>query len=471
MARSSIRYWCRDCGAESIKWQGQCPSCEGWNTLDEVEVQPEPPSEVGNSLRAPGFGTLAAPQPIGEVEVGSWHPQPTGVPEFDRVLGGGLVAGSVTVVGGEPGIGKSTLLLQVAASVARRGTRVLYLSGEESAPQVRQRAERLGTLPEELWLAAETSLPVAVAALDVVEPGLVILDSVQTLSHPGVSGVPGSVGQVREVTARLVAEAKRRPITVLLVGHVTKEGSLAGPRTLEHMVDTVLSFEGDRHHALRLLRASKHRFGPTDDLGVFAMGGSGLEGVDDPSALFLADRVPGLPGSAVVPVLDGHRPILVEVQALTATSPLPSPRRTAQGVDHGRLGLLLAVLQRRVGIPVHDHDVYASAVGGARVVEPGADLAIALAVTSAWADAPIPGGLVACGEIGLSGEIRRVAQVERRLAEAARLGFRRALVPPDTPVPAGIEAIEVSSLTQALEAAEVLAQVVTLPRAVSQSSQ
>jgi DNA repair protein RadA/Sms len=258
---------------------------------------------------------------------------------------------------------------------------------------------------------------------------------------------------------------------VLLVGHVTKEGSLAGPRTLEHMVDTVLGFEGDRHHALRLLRASKHRFGPTDDLGVFAMGGSGLEGVDDPSALFLADRVAGLSGSAVVPVLDGHRPILVEVQALTTDSPLPSPRRSAQGVDHGRLGLLLAVLQRRVGIPLHGLDVYASAVGGARVVEPGADLAIALAVTSAWSGRPIPPGLVACGEIGLSGEVRRVAQIERRLAEAARLGFRRAIVPPDTPAPAGIEAVEVSSLATALDLARVLDDVPRVPTAGARSSQ
>jgi DNA repair protein RadA/Sms len=454
-----------------VKWQGQCPGCSEWNTLDEVVVQAGTKGRGlgGVAVHAPG---AQPPQPMGDIDVEGWHPRPTGVPEFDRVLGGGLVEGSVTLVGGEPGVGKSTLVLQVAIAVAAQGRRVLYLSGEESAAQVRHRSERLGAIPDELWLAPETSLTGALAAIDLVQPELLIVDSVQTLADPALGGVPGSVTQVREVAARLVAEAKSRPLAIVLVGHVTKDGSLAGPRVLEHTVDTVLAFEGDGHHLLRLLRAVKHRFGATDELGVFEMSGSGLGGVADPSALFLADRVCGLPGSAVLPTLEGHRPLLVEVQALTDPSQLGSPRRSAQGLDHGRLGLLLAVLDRRAGVPLHHHDVYALAVGGAKVSEPGADLAVALAVASARSERALPPDLVACAEVGLAGELRRVAHLERRLSEAARMGFGRALVPIGSPVPEGIEGVPVASLRDALAAVGIdPAAISDTPSAIGPSRQ
>jgi DNA repair protein RadA/Sms len=444
MTRSTVRHWCRDCGAESIRWQGRCPACGGWNTLEEVAVH-----AVASSI-APE-GAREGPCPIVEVEAGAWRAVPTGIPELDRVLGGGLVRGSATLLGGEPGIGKSTLALQVAASLARRGIRVLYLSGEESSAQIRQRADRLGAVSDDLWLAAAPQMPDTLAALDAVEPAMLVVDSVQTVVDPDVGGVPGSVSQVRAVAARLVAEAKARPVTIVMVGHVTKEGSLAGPRVLEHCVDTVLHFEGDRHHALRLLRAAKHRFGAVDDLGVFEMTAGGLVGVPDPSALFLADRVPGLSGSAIVPTMDGQRPILVEIQALTDRSHLASPRRSAQGVDAGRLGFLLAVLERRAGMAVHDQDVYALAVGGARVAEPGADLAVVLAVASARSDVALDPDVVVCAEVGLAGELRRVAHIERRLAEAARLGFREALVPAGTPAPDGLRVVPLRSLAEAID--------------------
>ena len=375
----------------------------------------------------------------------------TGVSELDRVLGGGLVPGSVTLLGGEPGIGKSTLLTQVAANVASSGGRALYVSAEESAQQVHQRAERLDALVPDLWLAAETSLPQLLAHLDQVRPAVVVIDSIQTVHDPELASAPGSVGQVRECAHRLVQEAKRRDLAVLLVGHVTKDGGLAGPRVLEHVVDTVLSFEGDRHHALRLLRAAKHRFGSTAELGLFEMSDGGLLPVPDPSGLFLADRRPGVAGSAVVPMMDGHRPLLVEVQALVTTATGPQPRRSAQGIDAGRLALLLAVLDRRAGLTVGPRDVFALAVGGIKVVEPGADLALALAIASSLTDEPLPHDLVACAEVGLGGELRQVAHTPRRLAEAARLGFGRVLLPFSAPEPpSGLVALRAGTLSEAL---------------------
>ena len=325
--------------------------------------------------------------PIAEIDALIGGPQSTGVEELDRVLGGGLVPGSVTLLGGEPGIGKSTLLLQLAATWP---TRTLYVSGEESAQQVRLRAERLGAIGPHLWLLAETSLPHIVASLDTAQPHLVIIDSIQSVADPDLGSAPGSVVQVRGCTHRLVAEAKRRGIPMVLVGHVTKDGALAGPRVLEHIVDTVLSFEGDRHHALRLLRAVKHRFGSTNELGVFEMVERGLVGVPDASSLFLTDRRTGVAGSAVTPTLEGHRPLLVEVQALTnrVNSGVP-PRRSAQGLDPGRLALLLAVLDRRARLPMGQHEVFASAVGGVRLTEPGSDLPMCLAIVSALADQPL----------------------------------------------------------------------------------
>lgn len=444
MARTRSTFRCTECGGAAPRWAGRCPACAAWNTLvEELDV-------------VAGGGGVAtrpadAPRPIAEVDPLAAAPRPTGVGELDRVLGGGLVPGSVTLVGGEPGVGKSTLLLQVLAAVARGGHRALYVTGEESVQQVRARAERLGALAPSLWLVSATELPHVLAHVDEVEPDLLVVDSVQTLAEPELASAPGSVAQVRECAHRLVRLAKARQLTTVLVGHVTKDGALAGPRVLEHVVDTVLAVEGDRHHALRLVRATKHRFGATDELGVFEMVEEGLRGVDDPSELFLADRRPGLPGSVVLPTLEGQRPLLVELQALVAGGVPGSPRRSAQGVDPGRLALLLAVLDRRAGVGVADAEVYALAVGGVRVTEPGADLALALAVASAALDRPLPADLVAVGEVGLGGELRQAARTERRLIEAARLGFGLAVVPTSAPAPPpGLTLLRAGSLVEAV---------------------
>ena len=451
MARTKTLYRCTECGTTEPKWAGRCTGCEAWGTL--LEEVDGPAAGVGVSMLPPSV----APIQISDVDPTEFTPRSTGVAEMDRVLGGGLVPGSVTLLGGEPGIGKSTVLLQAAAEVAASGRKVLYLSGEESAQQVRLRAERLGALHPMLWLATEISLPQVLGAIASVEPDLVIVDSVQTLLNPDLASTPGSVAQVRECTHRLVQEAKRTGCAMVLVGHVTKEGALAGPRVLEHMVDTVLSFEGDRHHALRLLRVVKHRFGSTQELGLFEMTEKGLKGVPDASGMFLADRRLGIPGSVVVPTIEGARPLLVELQVLTTPSTLPSPRRSAQGIDSGRLALLLAVLQQRVGVATGQVDVYALAVGGVKIVEPGADLALALAVVSSLTGTPVPADIVACGEVGLGGELRQVAHTPRRLAEASRLGFKRAVLPFSAPAPPpGITAIRVGTLIDAVERLQML---------------
>jgi DNA repair protein RadA/Sms len=450
MARTKTLYRCSECGSTEPKWAGRCAGCEAWGTLVE-EV--DGPALGGQPILPPS----SPPVQISDVDPTEFTPRPTGIAELDRVLGGGLVPGSVTLLGGEPGIGKSTVLLQAAAEVAAAGRKVLYLSGEESAQQVRLRAERLGALHPMLWLATEISLPQVLGAIASVEPDLVIVDSVQTLLNPDLASTPGSVGQVRECTPRLVQEAKRTGCAIVLVGHVTKEGALAGPRVLEHMVDTVLSFEGDRHHALRLMRVVKHRFGSTQELGLFEMGEKGLSAVPDASGMFLADRRLGIPGSVVVPTIEGARPLLVELQVLTTASTLPSPRRSAQGIDNGRLALLLAVLQQRVGVQTGQVDVYGLAVGGVKIVEPGADLALALAVVSSLTGKPVPADIVACGEVGLGGELRQVAHTPRRLAEAARLGFKRAVLPFSAPAPPpGIVAIRVGTLIDAVERLQML---------------
>ncbi|AKL72561.1 DNA repair protein RadA [Actinobacteria bacterium IMCC26256] len=376
----------------------------------------------------------------------------TGVPELDRVLDGGLVPGSVTLLVGEPGMGKSTLMLQALGRMAADGARCLLVSAEESCEQVRMRADRLGVLEPSLLVVSDTSLHNVLAQVDAVAPDVLAIDSIQTVHDPDLPGSPGSVTQVRECAQRLVRLAKERGISVVLVGHVTKDGQLAGPRALEHVVDTVLQFEGDRHHALRMLRALKHRFGSTHELGLFEMGEAGLIDVPDPSALFLTDRRPGLPGSIVAPVLEGARPLLVEVQALVNSSTAPMPRRSAQGLESSRLAMLLAVLDARAGVSVADVDVYASVAGGVRVIEAGADLAVAIAVASARIGVAVPDDLVAIGEIGLGGELRQAGQTPRRLAEAARLGFRRAIVPASSAGVEGIELIRVGSVVEALAA-------------------
>ncbi|CAN5564205.1 DNA repair protein RadA [soil metagenome] len=445
MARSRVVWRCTGCGTGAPQWAGRCPGCGEWNTLVE-EVEAVGPVPVTAATTA-----ADRPVPIAEVATAEWLARPTGIAELDRVLGGGLVPGSVTLVGGEPGIGKSTLLLQMVAAQAAAGARALYVSAEESTHQVRLRAERLGALGDGLWLAAGTVLGDLVAHLDAVKPDVVVVDSIQTVYDPEVGSAPGTVSQVRHCAHRLVGEAKARGVATVLVGHVTKDGSLAGPRVLEHVVDTVLAFEGDRHHALRLLRAVKHRFGPTEELGLFEMSDAGMIGVPDPSGLFLADRRRGAPGSVVMPAMEGHRPLLVECQALVVRTKFPSPRRSAQGLDGGRLDLLLAVLQQRVGIALNEHDVYVSAVGGVRISEPGADLAVSLAVASEVSGVPVPADVVACGEVALAGELRQVGQTGRRLAEAARLGFARAVLPASAPdPPAGIKVLRVGTLAEAV---------------------
>ena len=414
--------------------------------------------EEVDEVRPPSAPVALAdrPVPLRDVDLGEWAAVPTGLGEIDRVLGGGLVPGSVTLLGGEPGIGKSTLLLQALASLAGRGTRCLLVTAEESKQQVKLRADRLGAVSPNVWLVAETSLPSVLAAVDEVKPDVLVVDSIQTVYDPELGSAPGSVAQVRECAHQLVRAAKERDLSTVLVGHVTKEGTLAGPRVLEHVVDTVLSFEGERHHALRLLRAVKHRFGPTGELGLFEMADDGLRPVPDPSGLFLGDRREGVPGSVVVPAVEGHRPLLVEIQALVAPSGLAMPRRSAQGLDNGRVSLLIAVLDRRVGLSLAGADVFVSAVGGTRVAEPAADLAVALALASALTGMALPPHVVACGEVGLGGEVRQVGQTVRRLSEAARLGFRTAVVPSSAPdVPAGMEAIRVRSLAEAVARLEL----------------
>jgi DNA repair protein RadA/Sms len=398
------------------------------------------------------------PVPLSSVDLSEAMAVPTGVDEFDRVLSGGLVPGSVTLVGGEPGIGKSTLLLQVLAARAAAGHRVLLVSAEESAHQVRLRAERLGPIPPGLLILSATDIATVIGAVVESAPELVVIDSIQAVAIgptvPGerrVSGVPGSVTQVRECADQLISLAKAQEVATVLVGHVTKDGSLAGPRALEHMVDTVLSFEGDRHHALRLLLAVKHRFGPTGELGLFEMGDQGLNRVDDPGRLLLGDRLTGVPGGVVLPAAQGRRTLMVELQALVTPMGQAQPKRSVVGLDGGRLVMTLAVLVEHAGLGVRDVDVFASVAGGVRVTEPAADLAVALAVTSAATGVALPPDLAAVGEIGLSGEIRQVTNLPRRLEEAVRLGFRRVVVPASSPEgPPGVELIRVETVAQAV---------------------
>ncbi len=443
MTRTRVRHSCTDCGAQSPRWLGRCPECGAWNTL--VEEVAAPQARVSSSP-LPMAVSINLIDPIGAQR------RATGVPELDRVLDGGLVPGSVTLLVGEPGMGKSTLMLQALGRMAADGARCLLVSAEESCEQVRMRADRLGVLEPSLLVVSDTSLHNVLAQVDAVAPDVLAIDSIQTVLDPDLPGSAGSVTQVRDCAQRLVRLAKERGISVVLVGHVTKDGQLAGPRVLEHIVDTVLQFEGDRHHALRMLRALKHRFGSTHELGLFEMGEAGLIDVLDPSALFLTDRRAGLPGSIVAPVLEGARPLLVEVQALVNASAAPIARRSAQGLESSRLAMLLAVLDARAGVSVADVDVYASVAGGVRVIEAGADLAVAIAVASARVGVAVPDDVVAIGEIGLGGELRQAGQTPRRLAEAARLGFRRAIVPASSAGVEGIELIRVGSVAEALAA-------------------
>jgi DNA repair protein RadA/Sms len=454
MAKAKSIYSCTECGATSPKWQGQCPGCGQWNTLVEAIADNAAP---GAKRFGASFAPLAAsgkPQDLAAIRPREEPRQPTGVEEFDRVLGGGLVAGGVVLIGGDPGIGKSTLLLQSLARLAESGQPVLYVTGEESGEQVALRAHRLQLPTAGLRLLPEINLEKIITALQEEKPLVAVIDSIQTLWSDALQSAPGSVAQVRECAAQLTRFAKQTGTAVILVGHVTKEGALAGPRVLEHIVDTVLYFEGDTHSSFRLVRAFKNRFGAVNELGVFAMTDKGLKGVSNPSALFLSQHAQDVAGSCVLVTQEGTRPLLVEIQALVDSAMGGNPRRLTVGLDPQRLAMLLAVMHRHAGVMCGDQDVFVNAVGGVRIQEPAADLAVLLAIVSSLRNKPLPGKWVAFGEIGLAGEIRPAPRGQDRLKEAAKLGFTHALIPaanaPRQPIP-GIETIALERVEQAIE--------------------
>ncbi|MDB5838831.1 MAG: radA [Herminiimonas sp.] len=426
MAKSKTNYTCTECGGVANKWTGQCPNCGQWNTLVETIVE-----TGGNRYSTQQHQGLAQTAPVltlADIEAIDVPRFSTGIEEFDRVLGGGLVAGGVVLIGGDPGIGKSTLLLQALASLSRE-KKVLYVSGEESGAQIALRAKRLAVDARDLLLQAEIQLEKILNTLAEHKPQVAVIDSIQTIYSDALTSAPGSVAQVRECAAQLTRVAKQSGITIILVGHVTKEGALAGPRVLEHIVDTVLYFEGDTHSSFRLVRAFKNRFGAVNELGVFAMTEKGLKGVSNPSALFLSQHDNQVPGSCVMVTQEGTRPLLVEIQALVDTTHLPNARRLSVGLEQNRLAMLLAVLHRHAGIAAFDQDVFINAVGGVKITEPAADLAVLLAIQSSMRSKPLPRGLVVFGEVGLAGEIRPAPRGQERLREAAKLGFSIALIP------------------------------------------
>ncbi|MFJ5230710.1 DNA repair protein RadA [Kitasatospora sp. NPDC088391] len=444
-AKPRSSYRCTECGTQLLKWVGRCPECNAWGTVEEYGAVP---------IRTTAAGPVSsAAKPIGQVDGQVATARSTGVPELDRVLGGGLVPGAVVLLAGEPGVGKSTLLLDVAAKAASERHRTLYVTGEESAGQVRLRADRINALSDHLYLAAEQDLGAVLGHIEAVNPSLLILDSVQTIASAELDGAPGGPAQVREVAGALIRASKERGMATLLVGHVTKDGQIAGPRLLEHLVDVVLSFEGDRHARLRLIRGVKNRYGATDEVGCFELHDEGIVGLADPSGLFLTRRDKPVPGTCLTVTLEGKRPLVAEVQALMVDSQIPSPRRTTSGLESPRIAMILAVVERHGGVKLGKQDIYTATVGGVKLTEPSADLAIALAVASSSTDTPLPSNLVAIGEVGLAGEVRRVTGVQRRLAEAHRLGFTHALVPPDPgKVPAGMKVVEVADIGEALRA-------------------
>jgi len=451
VARATASFRCSECGTASLQWVGRCPECQAWGTVTEVGA---------TERRAAASGAVSTPaRPIAELDAEQARARPTGIGELDRVLGKGLVPGSVILLAGEPGVGKSTLLLDVAHSFAEGGGgRALIVTGEESTAQVRLRAERTGALHPELYLAAENDLGALLTHVEQVQPKLLVVDSVQTISTDTIDGGAGGVPQIRAVAAALIAVAKQRGIATVLVGHVTKDGTVAGPRALEHLVDVVLHFEGDRHSSLRLIRASKNRFGGADEVGCFEMTEDGIAGLADPSGMFLTHRGTPVPGTCVTVTVEGRRPLVTEVQSLVATcSNGGSPRRAVTNLDSARVAMLLAVVSRDAGLNFSSHEVYAATVGGIAAAEPAADLAIALALVSAIKNKPLPDGLCAIGEVSLSGDVRRVGSLQRRLAEAARLGFTTALVPAGhrgeklPPVAESIQTIAVSTLADALQ--------------------
>ena len=450
MAKTRTVFICQQCGNQQPRWLGKCPDCGTWDSFVEQSVTKPTSSRTASTL------STTRPTPITSVVTGGFDRLPVEGDEFTRVLGGGLVPGSLVLMGGDPGIGKSSLLLQAGARFAEQVGPVLYISAEESAQQLRLRAERLGRLTPELYVLSETNLDAAINAITEIKPALVVVDSVQTVYLEEISSAAGSVSQVREVALRLLRLAKEQALPIFLVGHVTKEGTIAGPRALEHIVDVVLYLEGDRFHQYRMLRGVKNRFGSTDEVGVFEMTPTGMHEVANPSLVFLAERSAGTPGSSVAVTMEGTRPILVEVQALTSHTQAAQPRRTANGFDPNRLVMLIAVLSKRVGLPLFNQDVYVNVVGGLRITEPAADLAVAVAIASSFRNQRIDPDLALVGELGLSGELRSVSQLERRLGEASKLGFKRALcpghsLPRSTSTPLHIDAV--GSLHEAIRSA------------------
>src|SRR5216684_7013844 len=453
MPKSTVTFMCSECGGESLRWAGQCPHCQAWNTLQEFQVRKSGPGrKQAAAAQAP---TRSRPVPLSEIESEAAPRRPLAWGELNRVLGGGVVPGSVVLVGGEPGVGKSTLLMHAAQQVAAMGGRVLYASGEESPQQIRMRAARLGPLSSGILLLAETDLDSICETIRAEGPEMAIVDSIQTVTDAGFEGGAGSVTQVRESAGRFMRLAKEIGVPIFLVGHVTKEGAIAGPRVLEHIVDTVLYLEGDRRQELRILRAMKNRFGSAEEIGVFAMGEAGLEEVPDPSAALLGSAAISSPGTAIVAALEGTRPLLVEIQSLVNKTENSIVRRIANGIDVNRLHMILAVLEKRLSYKFGKSDIFVSVAGGIRVTEPAADLGLALSIVSNHNNGPLPDGLVVIGELGLTGEVRRVGQLERRLQEAARHGLSRALIPAGAKAGrhSGLEIIEVRTLAEAASAA------------------
>jgi len=451
VAKTRTQFVCQQCGSTSPRWMGRCPDCGEWNTLVETIVESKERSPLSYAV------PRSKPQRLSEVTADGLERVPLPMPEFSHVLGGGIVPGSMVLIGGDPGIGKSTLLLQVSALMAEALGKVLYISGEESVHQMKMRAGRLGITTDQLYLLTETNLNVILEHIQELEPKAVVVDSIQTVYLDELGSTAGSISQVRECASRLMQVAKGEGIPIFLVGHVTKAGAIAGPKVLEHIVDTVLYLEGDRFHAYRLLRSVKNRFGATSEVGVFEMGSQGLIEVANPSEAFLAERLPNAAGSSIAVTLEGTRPLLVEIQALASTTSFGLPRRTANGVDFNRLLLLVAVLNKRVGLRLSDQDIFVNVVGGLKINEPAADLAVAIAIASSFKGAPVAADLAIVGEIGLSGELRAVGQLSKRLNEAAKLGFKRCLVPKSFRrqeiASDGIEIIGVRSLQEALQVA------------------
>src|SRR5690625_2205519 len=451
MAKAKTVFLCRECGGTSPKWEGRCPHCGTWNSLEESIDRPAPSKQ-----RFTALGGTTSVRRLADVEAREHARQPTGMAEFDRVLGGGLVPGGVVLIGGDPGIGKSTLLLQTVVSLSSH-QQVLYVTGEESAEQVALRAQRLDVATEAVNLLAEICLESILSVLQSQTPNVVVIDSIQTLYSTDLSSAPGSVSQVRECAAQLTRLAKQTGMALVLIGHVTKDGILAGPRILEHMVDSVLYFEGDTHSSFRLIRAFKNRFGAVNELGVFAMTDRGLRGVNNPSALFLSGHDDQVPGACVMATQEGTRPLLVEIQALVDTAHVPNPRRLSVGLEGNRLAMLLAVLHRHAGVVTYDQDVFVNAVGGVKITEPAADLAVLLAILSSLQNRALPAGLVVFGEVGLAGEIRPAPRGQERLREAAKLGFTKALIPranaPKRPIQ-GMEIWAVDRIEAAIQHAQ-----------------